>query len=413
MFKKLKEKWQKIKHFVKDMFFNTFSFGIYIIAQQVIFMPLMGKWLIESDFSKLVIYISVFSIISNTLGSELGITRQVKEDKNNGNVYNKILFKLIPIIVIISYIALRILKYNIINSVLLTIVILLANIRLYCSAYYRLKKNFKNVLILNILYLIGMIMGIFIFKYTDLIWAPMLFAECIPLVFYLMTSDILKKQKTTIKNINNTKEIYKAFYNFSFISFLVNGMVYFDKFLLYPMLGSTAVSIYYATTAMSKVISLITNPLHGVLLSWINATNKEQRNKLVSRTIKINIPIIIIIFVISLPVTYLAIMILYSQYLDTAKQLIIPICIGISFATMAGLVKALLLKFVEPKKITLSYIIYYVVFIVTSLSMSKVWGLNGFTWANTISKIFLWIEFIYLLKIIIKDKGSESVEKNN
>ena len=315
MFKKLKEKWQKIKYFIKDMFFNTFSFGIYIIAQQVFFMPIMGKWLPELDFSKLVIYISVFSIISNTLGSELGITRQVKGDQTNGNIYNKILFNLIPIIVIISYLILRILNYNIINSIALTIVILLANIRLYCSAYYRLKKNFKNVLIVNALYLTGMVIGIITFKFTNLIWMPMLLAEFIPLIFYLLTSDVLKKYKTKTKNLIDAKEIYKAFYNFGFISFLVNGMVYFDKFLLYPILGSTAVSVYFATTSMSKVISLITNPLHGVLLSWISPTNKDQRNKLVSKTIKINIPIIIILFLLTLPITYLAIMILYNQYL--------------------------------------------------------------------------------------------------
>ena len=413
MLKKLKEKWEKIKYFVKDMFFNTFSFGIYIISQQVIFMPIMGKWLPESDFSKFVIYISVFSIVSNTLGSELGITRQVKGKKNDGNVYNKMLLKLVPIIVIISYIILRILNYSIINSMMLTIVILLANIRLYCAAYYRFEKNFKNVLILNVLYLIGMLVGIIIFKFKNLIWVPMLFAELIPLPFYLITSDILKQQKNKSKSIYNYKEIYKAFYNFSFISFLVNGMVYFDKFLLYPILGSTAVSVYYATTSMSKVISLITNPLHSVLLSWINPTSNDQRKKLVSKVVKINIPITIILFIITLPITYLAIMILYNQYLEQAKQLIIPICIGISFATVAALVKALLLKFVEPKKITLSYIIHYIVFIITTLFMSEIWGLNGFVWANTISKIFLWVEFVYLLKIIIKEKGSDFSEETN
>ena len=403
---------KKYKKFLIDLIVNTFSFGIYIIAQQVILMPIMGKWLPETDFSKLVIYISVFSIISNTLGSELGITRQVKGNEDDGKVYNQMLLKLMPIIVCISYIILRILKYSIINSIALTIIILFANIRLYCAAYYRFKKNFKNVLVLNVLYLIGMVIGIFIFKGTNLIWVPMLLAEFSALPFYLFTSDILKNKKS--KSVKNKKNIYKAFYNFSLISFLVNGMVYFDKFLLYPMLGSTAVSIYFATTSMSKIISLITNPLHGVLLSWINPTDKTQRDKLVSKTIKINIPITIVLFIISIPITYLAIMILYNQYLEEAKQLIIPTCIGISFATVASLVKALLLKFVEPQKITASYIIYYLIFAVTTLSMSKIWGLNGFVWANTISKIFLWIEFLYLLKIIIKkDERSKFNEKNN
>ena len=94
------------KKFITDMFFNTFSFGIYILAQQIILMPIMSKLLNQAEYANYIIYISIFAIISNTLGSELGITRQVRDDKSNASEYNRILLVLLPIIVVTSNILL-------------------------------------------------------------------------------------------------------------------------------------------------------------------------------------------------------------------------------------------------------------------------------------------------------------------
>ena len=137
---------KNIKKFITDMFFNTFSFGIYILAQQIILMPIMSKLLNQAEYANYIIYISIFAIISNTLGSELGITRQVRDDKSNASEYNRILLVLLPIIVVTSNILLFFLKYDFINNVLLTIPIVLANIRLYSVSYFRMNKDFKKVL---------------------------------------------------------------------------------------------------------------------------------------------------------------------------------------------------------------------------------------------------------------------------
>lgn len=44
-------------------------------------MPIMAKILPDEDFAKTVLYISIFAIITNVLGSELGIVKQVKKMK--------------------------------------------------------------------------------------------------------------------------------------------------------------------------------------------------------------------------------------------------------------------------------------------------------------------------------------------
>lgn len=377
------------------MFFNMFSFGIYIVTQQIILMPIMARILPEGDFANIVVYISIFAIISNVLGSELGITRQINEDKENNSNYNRILVILIPIISIISVISLKLLNYNCVDIILLTIPVILANIRLYSAAYFRLNKNFKKVLLQNIIYLIGTIIGLILFYFLGFVWLPMLVAEAFVLLYDFITTDIIKEG---FKKTINIKKVWKSFIGLAFISLLVNGITYFDKILIYPILGEMAVTIYYSTNSMSKVISLITNPLHGVILSWLKGGDINLKNKLIKLILKINIPLIIIIFILSIPLTYLSLKILYPQYIIEATSLIIPTCIALSFSTVATLIKSILLKYVENKELIKIYLAYFIIFVILAIIMSNIFGLLGFVYSNIIAKFILWLSFIILLK---------------
>ena len=123
---------KKRKKMIMDLFFNTFGFGIYMIAQQIILLPVMARIFPDAEFSKIVLYVSVFAIITNVLGSELGIVRQVKKDEvTSSSDYNRIMLQLLPIIFVISVIILAMLGFSIIEIILLTITIMLGNIRLY------------------------------------------------------------------------------------------------------------------------------------------------------------------------------------------------------------------------------------------------------------------------------------------
>ena len=77
--------------------------------------------------------------------------------------------------------------------------------------------------------------------------------------------------------------------------------------------------------------------------------------------------------------------------------LILPISITTAFGTASTLVKSVLLKYSNTNKLVFTYISYFVVFAILGFVFSKNYGLVGFTIANLISKIFLWILFIVLL----------------
>ena len=402
------EKLKKFKNLIKDLFFNTLGFGIYILTQQILLMPIMAKILPDEDFAKTVLYISIFAIITNVLGSELGIVKQVKKDEiREKSDYNRILLQLFPLIILVSIVTLCILKFSVIEIIMLTITILLGNTRLYSAAHFRANKDFKKIVIQNMLYLIGTAIGLAVTYKVKLIAIPMLLAEVICLIFDMLKTDVIK---TGISKTKKNKEIWTKFISFGFISFLINMTTYFDKIIIYPILGDNAVNVYYATSSMSKILNLITNPLHGVILSWLKGDDENFKNKVTSTTIKANIPVLIIVFFISMPLTYFAVKLLYPQYLESSIKLILPICISAAFGTVTSVVKAILMKYIESKKLVTSYILYIIVLLISATLMSYSFGIVGFAYANAIAHISLWIMFIFILNKATK-KGENDGAK--
>ncbi len=382
------------KDFLKALFINTFSFSIYIIAQQLLFMPLMGKWLDEEIFAHFVIYIAFFSILSNSLGSELGIVNQVDED-NDATNYGKVLLTVSIISTVVSLVVLLILGFSVPDSIVLSVVVFIANYRLYASGYFRKRKKFNKVLIQNILYLLGMGIGLVLFFHTRIIWLPSFLAELFSIPYSIMKSDLAQKIE---KKPSRTQ--MRRFFSFSFVSFLNNLITYLDKIIIYPILGPLAVDTYYSTTAMSKIANMIVNPLHGVLLSWIKNKNKKS---IIKKFIIVSIPSAVISFLLCIPFTYVALKILYPQFLENAMPIIIPVSIALGASIGSALLKSLLIKYSGNKKLIRIYIRYFAIFLFTAFASSYLWGLIGFSVSMAVTKMFLYFEFIYSLKRIDKE----------
>ncbi|WP_461816145.1 lipopolysaccharide biosynthesis protein [Faecalimonas sp.] len=390
----------RYKNIVGDLLYNTLGFGIYILTQQILLMPIMSRILSRNQFSKMTIYLSVYAILTNVFGSELGIVRQVRrEDGDKSSDYNRILLQLLPGLLVVSCVGLRIFDFDTVEILFLTICILLGNFRLYSTVYFRLNHVFYKIVIQNIIYLAGICVGLFITYETRISFMPFFCAE-----FFCVFYDI-KEADFEFRNIKKTadnKKIWIKFRDFSFISLLVNLTSYFDRIIIYPILGANAVTVYFATCSMSKVISLITNPLHGVILSWLKGNDVEFRNRITKIMIKISIPVIVTVFMISIPVTHLTLRILYPQYLLQATKLIIPICIGVAFSSMASITKGVLLKYVESKKLIYSYIIYIAILVILGMLLSEIYGIIGFAISTAIANIILSISFFLLLVKVSK-----------
>lgn len=149
---------KKYKVFLSDMFLNMVGFGIYIVAQQILLLPILAKLVNDNIYSSIVLYISILNVVCNVTGGELGNVRLVRDsdykDKKIMGDFARILAIISPVIALIVFPVLTYLKYSVVGSIFLVVTILMANVRLYATCYYRLEQKYVKVILQNVCYLV-------------------------------------------------------------------------------------------------------------------------------------------------------------------------------------------------------------------------------------------------------------------
>ena len=334
-----------VKKFTGDVFFNTLAFAIYIFAQQICVLPILARKTDDNLFSIVVIFISVYSIICNSIGNELGITRQVRyeedlDKKVSPYIYDTFIMYAFPIIAVIAGIILGLFRFDFLNIISFAFIIALGNLRLYLASFFRLKKEFKKVVLQNIMYTVGLGIGLILFFVLRQVCFPFACAEICSVLYSIWCSEFSLKHVMNIQGFkSNYRFVSRTFTDLSLMSLLTNMMVYFDKLVMYPILGAKAVAVYYAANSMSKAINLIVNPVYGVVLSWLGTSTGSKRGAIVGITQKLNFPVIVLATAISWPVTYVAIKLLYPQYFSEAFSMNLPICVSVGFSVANSITK--------------------------------------------------------------------------
>lgn len=374
--KKIKKIIDKYKFLFSDMILNMVGFGIYVVSQKIILLPIIAKQVNDNIYTSLTLFMSILNIFCNVTGGELGNVRLIKnndyKDKKVIGDFSRILLVLSLLIIVIGSPILIFLKYEYKYILFFILTILMANIRLYATNFYRLEKKFLKVIIQNLIYLIGIILGLFLFNYIHEIYIVLFIPELISIIYALFNCDLIKM------GLNKTTEIkstIKKYIGLGTISLLNNIMNYCDSILIYPILGAQQVAVYYAVNSVSNITSLLTNPMSSVILSWISNAKDEKKNKIFKITLSINIPLIIIVTLITIPLTYLSMFVLYKQYLSGITILVILISISTAFGTAGAFTKTILIKYTKTANLVGIYIMYFIVLSILGIILSKIYSL--------------------------------------
>ena len=374
--KKIKKIINKYKFLFSDMILNMVGFGIYVVSQKIILLPIIAKQVNDNVYTSLTLFMSILNIFCNVTGGELGNVRLIKnndyKDKKVIGDFSRILLILSLLIIVIGSPILIFLKYEYKYILFFILTILMANIRLYATNFYRLEKKFLKVIIKNLIYLIGIILGLFLFNYIHEIYIVLFIPELISIIYALFNCDLIKM------GLNKTTEIkstIKKYIGLGTISLLNNIMNYCDSILIYPILGAQQVAVYYAVNSVSNITSLLTNPMSSVILSWISNAKDEKKNKIFKITLSINIPLIIIVTLITMPLTYLSMFVLYKQYLSGITILVILISISTAFGTAGAFTKTILIKYTKTANLVGIYIMYFLVLSILGIILSKIYSL--------------------------------------
>ncbi|MGO3731999.1 MAG: lipopolysaccharide biosynthesis protein [Vagococcus sp.] len=375
----------KIKY--GDYLINILSFSIYIGIQQLVLLPLLSNKLTQISFSNTILFLTVFNILSIAMGNELGNVYILKEksDFKVDIVYIKILLQNTFILLIISFLFSMLLK----NSLLLLfLTFLFSNIKNFSTGILRKNDKYKELMIGNIYYSLGVIMGLFTLFVNNNFLYPFLFGELISLLYLIY---ILKKNNIKIID-EGPSNVKMEFNSLFFVSLLLNGLSYLDRFLIYPILGAVAMNAYYSTSAMSKFLSLLVNPINNVMMTKLSNSEKKINY---GQFIKIMSWVLIISILLSMFTSFLGLYILYRKYLYVSLKLIVPVGIGSGLTITILLIKSFFMINNGTKELIKINLHYALVFIISALIGSHLFGLVGFAWSNVFSRFVQLIVYCY------------------
>ncbi len=396
-----------IKKFIKDSFFNIIAIALPIISLQLIILPTASSHMTQSAYGYVLTLISLSTIVSFPLGSVLNNIRLLFDktyaDEGLEGDFNIMLFASLVINTVFIFIAVK-LFYPINNLIDFLAIIIFSSLNLlrgYLMVDYRLKLNYQNVLINNILMTIGYFLGLLIYLKTDFWQAIYLSGNFFGLVHLLLTTTLLKeafaRTKLFLTTVSKSGQLYIA-------SILMAVTKYVDRLLIFPLLGSSTVTTYYIATLSGKMIGMVVSPFTSVLLSYlvkIERIQKRQFAKLLLILVGISISAFLIVLLVSQPLLKM----LYPKWFLAAMKLV-PVMTAVAVIdSVSTVINPLIMRFMSIKWqpiISAINVLLYFSFIYIGFTVS---GIFGFCLGVLAASVF---RLIFLVVILNKGYFSNS-----
>lgn len=394
---------------IKDMLINLLSSVIPILALQLVILPLIASK-VDADTNGLMLtLIALMTMISTSIGNVLNNIRLLsesdyKENKVSGD-FN--------IILVVSCVFNSIIIFlgtwyyygniNVIGVIFMLIISCLELIKEYLIVTFRIELNYFKFFISNIILLIGYGFGSLLFCFTGYWQFIYLFGLIFILVYLLLNSRLLNEKccKTTFFK-KTTKKTMILLVSVVFIK----AMQYVDKLILFPLLGGTAVSIYYVATLSGKLVSMAISPINSVMLSYFSKMKELKKNifnLMLIGSLLIGFAGYFICIWISRPIFN----IIYPQWVDDSMKYVHITTMSAVVTAVSSFISPVILKFCNINWQLVINAISFVIYIIATLVMYHFYGLMGFCGGVLIANIvrlFIMIGIYYL-------KGS-TAEKN-
>lgn len=368
------------KKIFSDVVLNMIASVIPVFTLQFILMPMMASKIDANTYGQVITIIALMNLSAATLGNVLNNSRLInyqeyEELKIQGD-YNILLLLFVIINVTIMSIGLWYYQqvFELWSFILLMSSSIFMLIKGYATVEFRIKLKFKYILIDSIMLIIGYVIGFGLFLISEY-WHFIYFCGfAFSFIFVINKTSIMSNpfkktslfKKTTIQTI----------------VLLISGILlalgtYIDRLLLYPLLGGAAVSVYYTATILGKTISLVVQPITGVLLSYL-AQFKEFDSKYFYLMLGVSSIIGAIGYVFIIIISEPLLTIVYPQYVEQAVNYIYITTLSIIVIIISNILNAVVLKFCNVRMQIVINGSYLLVYVFGSLVLLEIYGLMGF-----------------------------------
>ncbi|AZN38582.1 lipopolysaccharide biosynthesis protein [Paenibacillus albus] len=398
------------KKFILDALLNIIAYAIPVIILQLIAFPIIGRELGNNQYGLVVTLVSLYTLLSLPFGNVLNNVRllQNKDYESNGikgdfNVllaWSIVLSSLILMLGTIYYEG----NFTFSSIALIVVISCLNLLREYLIVSFRINLNYKAILINNAILGFGYVIGIAVFYITGLWQMILIIGSGLSLIYITRNTNLLREGFTVTSLFK--KIAYKSFVLFISV-FLKNVLSYADKLLLFPLLGPTAVSIYYTATILGKIIAIMITPINSVMLSYLSKTEKISLKYFFSI---FGLTGIIggIGYLVTILISYRILSFLYPNWAADSMELIYITTASAILEVVASVLHPFLLRF---SNINWQYLISgsnLIVYVLGATIFFNLYGLIGFCIGILVTNVF---KLGLMIVIFIINYRNDSVRK--
>ncbi len=392
----------------KDFIYNFLGFILIVISQQVIIMPYISR-INKLIFGNCIIVFTIINLFSYVTGSALGNTLLVrfedyKRSQQKGD-FGLFFILIIPLAFVIGVVIEMFSGINGDDYGIVTVLLILFAWRAYSGAVLRLCRNNNGILLQGLLYLIGSLYVVSIDLPFENIYTLLFLPEVLAALIYIMYFKMYKEY-LSIKITSNFITTFKTFCNFSVQTLFNNFVAYVDRFLVIPLLGKEYLVTLFAITVISKCTAILVNPLKNIILANLAHCQSNDKENILSELIYKTKVVAILIFLITLCVSYLSLYILYNAEFYNGWKLVPLVALSASFASFAGVYQIMAMKFLDSNIVTYISICRLFIFIVLVLCFTRYFSLSGFVCAIALTDFIVLSIYYVIVKntIFVKEK---------
>lgn len=400
---------EKLRIF-KDFFFNIFASVILTFSLQLVILPLISRQMDSSSFGQILTIIGIINLFGVSSGNTLNNTRLLTQrnyDKfGDAGDFNFIVILIILIVSGFVFIALNMSGLASLSQILLGIAItILLVCRSYYSVSFRLKLDFKGILISNVLVSFGYFLGLIVFYMTKNWYFIFLFGEILAIIYILRNNPLLKE------GLVIGALFYSILKKFSFLlasTFIFTSIMYMDRFIIFPILGPDSVAIFSVSSFLGKTTGLVMGPISGVLLSYYVKEESINLNIFLKRLFLFLI-FSLLIFVGILLFGRFLINILYPSIAPMTDNYFVLANLALIILMLGNTLSPILLRFCHLRWQPITQAVYVVLYIVLGYIAISNFGLLGFCYALVFVNTFRLLMLIVIVLFSLKKNNLDEV----
>lgn len=351
------------------------------VIQFVLYPYLTDK--MGADRFGVVIYLLAVISVVGSFGTAANFSRMVvssKQSYTNGD-YNRFFVWVLLISSAVAAVALVAFDcftpvYYIGYAILMFVTIL----RYYGDVEFRQACNFKGYFVFYACVSVGYLLGAATYRFTGSWLVAMLMGEGLAIAFVAIRGSIFKPP--FFKKSENYKENTKSVWALVAAN-LVNGIVLnADRILVMVFVGSFEVTVFYVATLIGKIIALVTVPLEGLVISYLNKFEGKLSYKIYFGFSAGLLALAVLMIGAGTLASHILVPLMYpAEVFLAAKPLFTVANAGqVLFFTSTVLITFVLKISGENIQLVMN-LIYLAVFAAVVIPCVAVWGLWGLAWS--------------------------------